>query len=54
MYLVPLAYQADLAYGTKANRIRGYYHDIMINGEHWFNKEGVEQKLKSDTQSRKS
>jgi hypothetical protein len=38
VFTTVLAYQIDFAYGNKADRIRGYYEDIMANEQHWFTK----------------
>jgi hypothetical protein len=39
-----IGYQLDWAYGTKADRVRGIFNDIIENENHWFSIEERENR----------
>ncbi len=56
-----MAYQWDMGWGTKANRVRSYYHQILVTSlygminlqytdeERWFYSQQADAKLKQET-----
>jgi len=47
------AYQWDMAYGTKANRINSYFEEILQDNQYWFVKAQKEADEKMRKQSEK-